>query len=134
MNIKNRFKKWLKQHPSLVSDCHGSMALSIIFIFLFVIMVFIFAFAAPFLMTFTTSMYVAGEDVMDMGNDEAGNIQDTEMRTAIQDIFTETTSSFDEQISILGFFAQYGWLLIVFVVSFVIVMIGRQTVERGAVI
>lgn len=111
----------------------GSLSFGIVFIFLFVILIFFFSFAIPFMMSINTAFYEAGEDVLEFGNETAGEINDAGVRDSIQDIFTQTKDSFVEQTTILGFFAQYGWLIIVFVIMLIIVIIARRQVESEVI-
>lgn len=124
-------KKKLKR--LLLKDDHGSLSFGIIFVFLFIILVFFFSFAVPFMMTINTALYEAGEDVLDQGNDTAGLINDAGVRDSIQGIFSTTETSFVEQITILGMFAQYGWLIVLFVIMLIIVIIARRQVESEVI-
>ena len=112
----------------------GSLSFSIIFVFLFIIMIFFFSFAIPFMMSINTAFYEAGEDILDMGVENANKINDPAVRTGVVDVFTQTTASFEEQIDILGMFAQYGWLIIVVTIILIIVVIARRQVEVNGVI
>lgn len=128
--IKELHKRKLR---SLRHAKEGSLSFGIIFVFLFIILIFFFSFAIPFMMNINTAFYEAGEEVMEMGNETAGEINDPVVRSSIQDIFSQTSDSFVEQTAILGMFAQYGWLIIVVVVMLIIVIIARRQVESEVI-
>ncbi len=107
-----KIKEWMirelqkKKLRSFRYSKDGSLSFGIIFVFLFIIMIFFFAIAIPFMMTINTAFYEAGEDILELGNETAAQINDPNVRIGIQDVFSQTTESFSEQMTILGFFAQ----------------------------
>jgi hypothetical protein len=118
--VKN--KKYLRK---------GVAGIFVVFVLYSVMLVFLFAVAIPFLMNMNVQFYGAGQQIMTQSNiqNTIDNIQDADIKTAIQGTFTSATSSTATNIQILGFFFQYSWLWISLIITLILFMITRKTVE-----
>jgi len=112
-------------------DRHGSLSYFFIFIYLAIILLTLFAIAIPMLINVNSHFYNAGQDIIDMANDQFV-IGDSEVAAAVAESMGDASDSTADQIMILSGFFQYSWIIIVGVITFVIYIIARSTVELNA--
>lgn len=108
----------------------------IAFIFISITLIFLFAVGIPFMIAWNTEMYAAGERIMSSSNIQAtiDSIQDASIKAEIEDVFTEAKSSTSTNVSILGFFYQYGWIIIIIITCLMLFMKTRVLVETQQIV
>jgi len=94
----------------------------IVFVIFAILLLFLFGFGIPVLIEFNTNMYNAGKDVLDVVN--VSNLPED-----AQDAIVSARDSTPEQISILSFFFEYSWLIVLLVLLFIIYLRSRTLVE-----
>lgn len=107
----------------------GVVAYFFVFVFLALIVSFLFAFAIPLLIDINTQFYAGGEIALDDAEIWLDEISDADVKAQIEDAIDSSKASIPDQISILAFFYQYGWIIIILVILFVVFMQTRVTVE-----
>lgn len=109
----------------------GIAGIFLTYIFFAVMLVFLFGFGVPFLMGWYVQIYSAGQMIITSSNVQASinQISDPAMKAQIQGAFTSAQGSVADNISILGFFFQYSWLIIAIVITFMLFMRSRVLVE-----
>lgn len=112
-------------------EIYGSLSFFFIFIYLSVILLTLFAVAIPMMININTEFFEAGQDIIDMANDDFV-IGDSEVAQAVADSMSDASDSTANQIVILSGFFQYSWVIIIVVVTLVIYIIARSTVEVNA--
>lgn len=117
-----KIKKFIKNEKAV-------LGYFLVFIFSATMLVFLFSFAIPFLTSFTTDLYVAGETIIIDAQDELGNIQNATIRSQIQDNLQNMQAATQENINYMAFFYQYSWVFIILIVTFTLFMIARSIVE-----
>ena len=105
----------------------GFATLLILFIFVSLVLVVIFGFMTPVMIDFDTQIYLAGQDVMT--NIDVDAIQDESVKQQINQTLNESIASIPDQITILGFFHRYGWVVIIIIVFMILFVVARQWVE-----
>lgn len=134
MGINARFNEEsdiLKLRKFIKND-QAVLGYFIVFLFGAIMLVFLYSFAAPFLIAFTTDMYIAGDDILANAESKIADISNVTIRNRIQNSLDAMQDSTAYNIEYLGFFYQYGWILIVLVLTFTIFILARKTVEtRG---
>ena len=122
IKMKNKKNKYLKP---------GVAGIFIAFIFISIVLIFLFAVGIPFLMAWNTQMYAAGEQIMSDSSIQSAidSISDATMKAEIEGIFTVAKSSTADNVSILGFFYQYGWIIIIIITCLMLFMKTRVLVE-----
>ena len=73
--------------------------------------------------------YANAEGILEKGRTAASEINDENVRAALEGSFDAQVESIETQIDILAVFFQYGWIIIILAITLVIFMITRQTVE-----
>lgn len=107
----------------------GVVAYFMVFVFMAIILVFLFGFAIPMLMDMQVGLYAGGEIALDDAYNWLDKINDTTVKTQIQNTLDSSKNSIPDQNEVLGFFFQYSWIIIIVVVLFVVFMFTRTTVE-----
>lgn len=108
----------------------GVVAYFLVFVLLSIVTLFLFAFAIPLSINITAAFYSAGEDILDGTDTWINKIDNSSVRTEINDTLNNAKDTIPEQIELLTFFFQYSWLIIIIVIVFVIFMMTRTTVEQ----
>lgn len=101
----------------------------LVFILSAVMLVSLFSFFIPFLIDFSTDMYLAGDDLIANTEEKIAAINNATIRAQIQNNLDNMQSATAENIDYLAFFYQYSWIFIILIITFSIFMIARQTVE-----
>lgn len=115
----------------LGDDKKGSVSFFIVFVYLALILLLLFAVVIPFLVTIDIEFYEAGEDILRRGKEATAQIEDVNVRAQFDASLDAQTDSVITQVEILGFFFQYGWVLIILIITLVLFLATRQTVEIG---
>ena len=103
----------------------------IAFIFISITLIFLFAVGIPFMLAWNVEMYAAGERIM---NDQSvqsaiDSISDAAIKAEIEGVFTTAKASTSDNVSVLGFFYQYGWIIIIIITTLMLFMKTRVLVE-----
>jgi len=122
-----------KKKDSIFNDERGSFAYFIAFVFLALTLVFLFGVGIPLLVNINTEFYNAGEDIIEMTEDNINNIQDANARATFTNASSAMQTSIEDQVDILSTFFQFGWLIIVVIIVLILFMASRQQVETGGV-
>lgn len=100
----------------------ASIGMFLVFIIFSTLLVFLFGLGIPILMKVNTEFYSAGEDVLN-------SINTTNLPPEMQEAITNAHSSISTQTEILSFFFQYGWIVVLIVILFILFMRSRTLVE-----
>jgi len=106
-------KKYLKK---------ATIGMFLVFIVFGILLVFLFGFGVPVLLKFNTEIYSAGQTILE-------DINTTNLPQEMQEAINASTQSVSTQTEILSFFFQYGWIIILIVILFVLFMRSRTLVE-----
>ena len=60
-------------------------------------------------------------------------IKGTEIREAILANYDAQRNSIPDQIDVLSVFYQYGWIIVILSVLFIVFMASRRQIERGGI-
>jgi hypothetical protein len=107
----------------------GSLTFYIMFFVFAVMITLMTAFLAPIGTKITTELYAAGEMVLEMSNDSIADIQDDEVRNAIQGYINESLQAQQTNIEVTTEVHQYGWLFILGLVGILIFLFARRINE-----
>lgn len=119
----------MKANRKFINNDYGVLGYFMVFVFASVMLVFLFSFAVPFLIDFTTDMYLASEDIISDIEDKIDEISNATIKTQIQDNIDNMQAATAENVGYLSFFYIYGWIFIIVVVTFTILILARRTVE-----
>lgn len=108
----------------------GVVGYFMVFVFLAVVLVVLFGVATPMLIDISAALYRAGEPALDDAQNWIDQIENATVKDQIQDALDSSRDSLPQQIDILAFFYQYGWVIIIVVTLFVIFMATRVQVEQ----
>jgi len=111
----------------------GSLSYFLVFVYLGTITVFLFAIGIPFLISFSSGLYVAGDDIIGDASETIGQIENVEIKERIQATLTNAQSSTENTIDILSFFFQYSWVFVMLIITFTIFIIARKNVESNQI-
>jgi len=112
-------------------DERGTLTYFIVFIFLVVILLVLFAFGIPLAIRANTEFYTVGEQLINESSATISSIQNQTIKQEIQNALNSAQQSTAEQIDILAWFFQYSWIWILLVITLVIFVIARRSVEYG---
>lgn len=107
----------------------GSISYFMVFVVLAVILLVLFAVAIPFLQAFNIALYEAGEDILIDANKTVQQLENEEIKAALEGALGQQVTSIETQVDILGTFFKYGWIIIILVIVLVIFLASRQAVE-----
>jgi len=116
---------------SLRKNNNAALAYFMVFVFAAFTLITLFALFSPMMIDMNTAFYEAGENILDGAVDKIQNIQDEDVKTAINESVENAKDSTADQIAILAGFFQYAWIFIIIVVVFVIFIVARSNVEVG---
>jgi predicted PurR-regulated permease PerM len=123
----------LKKKRSLIRDNHASLAFAIAFFFLAAILIFFFAVGIPMLININVEFYAAGEDVLDSSLNVIDTIQDSSVKSQLQSSVQAAKDATTDNVDILSFFFQYGWIFLIVIVAMVMFMKARQSIETDVI-
>ena len=84
---------------------------------------------APMGVLFNSEMYRAGEDILDMAEDDLDGIQDAEVRASIQVGIDGAQAEAETNINNLSDMYQYGWIIVLVLSGIVMFIFTRRVVE-----
>lgn len=100
----------------------GVVGFWLVFILMSILLLFLFGFSVPVLIEFNTQIYTAGEDVLN-------SINTSTLPNVVNESIQSAKQSTTNQISVLSFFFQYGWVIILIIILFILFMRSRTIVE-----
>lgn len=104
----------------------ATLSYAIAYIIAFIMIVFVFVVGIPFMLATNTAFHNAGKDMMDLGLVYANKINNVNVSSAMVNILSTDKTALVNSETMLGKFAQYGWIFIVIVVSLVVVVLARR--------
>lgn len=112
----------------------ASVSLYLSFIIFAVIIIMIAAIAAPFGVLFTTEMYTAGEDILEMANESIQSISDSDVKDSVQSGLNNAFAAQENNIEVSSDIYQYGWVFIIILSGLVVFLYTRRLTEIGQII
>lgn len=122
-------EKRKKERSSCKSNQRGVLTFWFIFTFLIITLVVLFAFTLPVSLNVQTKMYEAGEDQLNDALITANSIEDSNAKSLILGVVNDAKGAQEENIEIVGFLIQYGWVFILIIVSAISYLWARSFVE-----
>lgn len=119
----------MKANRKFIENEEAVLSYFIVFIFSAVMLVFLFSFAIPFLVDFSTDIYLAGDSILADAESKIDSITNATIKAQIQGNIDNMQAATAENIEYLSVFYKYSWILIIVIVTFTIFIIARQTVE-----
>jgi hypothetical protein len=107
----------------------GIITLFFLFIFFAVLLLVLLAFGIPMLMSMDVSFYGAGQSILQQIN--IGSLPNDTVTAQINQSITTASASIPQQISVLSYFFQYSWVIMIPVLGIIIFMYARTQVEQG---
>jgi len=107
----------------------GNMSLYIMFLVSAMIAITVFVLMIPFTQNMNTKMYEAAEDLLVDANETANDLNNTAVKTALQNSFQAQVDSVTTSNDILSLFFQYSWALVIFIAMIPVFLAARQLVE-----
>lgn len=122
MACKNRRRKKNKR---------GQAGLYVAFIFVAFIIVTLAAIFAPIGVEFTIQLYAAGEEIWLDAQEDITQINNADIRNALNDTISAARAATTTNVEVLGAFFQYGWILVLVLSGLVVYLLTRRLVEVG---
>lgn len=119
----------MKYLRPLIKNNQGVLGYFFALVFSISMLVFLFSFAIPFLINFTTDMYIAGDNLIANTETKISEISNETIRTKIQNNLDNIQAATAENIEYMSFFVQYSWILITLIVTFTLFILARRVVE-----
>ena len=120
--MNKKLRKFLKNKE-------GNISFFFAFVFIGIILLFLFAVANPLLINISSSFYQAGEDILEESGGVIDTISDASVRAELNGMVDAAQESTTDNIEVLTFFYQYGWIFVIVITCFVIFVIARKQVE-----
>jgi len=115
----------------ILKNKHGSLSLSVGFTYLFFILLIVFAISIPISLAMIVGLFEGSEMILQQTLDTADNIQDASIKQAIQNNVQNAKDATADNVEILSFLAQYAWLFIGIIITFIFYIIARERVETN---
>lgn len=106
---------------------------AVIFIIATFFFMFIFLFLLPLVLTVNTSFWWGGQNILSSGLSDIGGIGNESIKGALTGVMDGSVTMFVSAQSIIGFFAQFGWLFIIGGGILIVILLARRQVETGLV-
>jgi t-SNARE complex subunit (syntaxin) len=104
----------------------ATLSYAIAYIIVFIMIIFVFVVGIPFMLQINTTFHQTGEDMLDLGLVYANKITNVSVKTSMVNILTANKGAMTNSETMLGKFAQFGWVFVIIVVSLVIVVLARR--------
>lgn len=111
---------------------HGKKGIITFYIFwLFAALAFLIiaALASPLAVRVNTELYAAGDALMRDANVSLQGIENGEVRSELEQTFTEALAAEQDNIEINAQLFQYGWVIVLGLSSIVVFLAARRVVE-----
>lgn len=109
----------------------GQVALYVSTAFIVIIIVLIAAVAAPMGATFSSRLYLEGQEIIANTNDTIQNITDTAVRDQLTSSLNSAMDSGQTNIDVSYNFFQYSWIFVIGIVALIAFLTARRLVEFG---
>lgn len=107
----------------------GVIAIYLVFIGLALLVILIASVVAPFGVLLNTKLYAAGEDILQQSEAALSGINNTAVRNQINASIQEALGDAQTNIDINSDIFQYGWVIVVILVTLVVFLFTRKTIE-----
>lgn len=107
----------------------GQITFYIMFIGISLLVLFITAFVAPFGARFSSTLYVAGNSLLQQSNATIQGINDTTVRAAIQDTLEQGMASQADNINVMTSIYQYSWVFVLLIAAIATYLYTRRLSE-----
>lgn len=107
----------------------GQVTIFITFIFISIIIITIAGVLAPMGVLFNTKMLTAGEEIINRSQADIANIQDVEIRTAVQNISVSAMAAGENNIIVNNQIYKYSAVIMIVLAGLVVFLFTRQIVE-----
>lgn len=114
-----------------IDDERGSFAFFVIFAISLTLLLLLFAIGIPLGLTAISQFFKVGDDLITDSSQTFSTIQNETIKQQVTNALNSAQQSTADQVSILSWFVQYAWIWILLVVTLVVYMLGRRTVEYG---
>jgi hypothetical protein len=109
----------------------ATLSYAIVYIIVFVITIFIFVVGAPFMLAANHAFFGMGTTILDQGQGFTNHITNQSVKTAMTNIFTTDKAAFVAGEPVLAKFAQYGWIFVIIVITFVVLLLARRSEQMN---
>lgn len=114
----------------MLKNKKANVTLLVVFFMLSTIVLIVASILAPLGLRFSAEFYRAGELILNNSVDTINSINSTAARTSIKNSLDEARLATQDNIDILGSLYQYGWVLVIIIVGFVMFLASRFLVEN----
>ena len=109
----------------------GVLGIMFVFFVTALLIITITSVFAPIGVQFNAHAYAMGEQIMINSNQTIASINDSEVRTSIQDLIQGGLDQTQSNIEINAQIFKYGWIPVLILVTLVMFMFTRKIVEYG---
>ncbi|MCJ7458324.1 MAG: hypothetical protein MUP17_04975 [candidate division Zixibacteria bacterium] len=109
----------------------GTLSYAVVYILVFIITIFIFVVGIPFMLAANHAFFGMGTTILDQGQGFANKITNQSVKVAMTNIFTTDKAAFITGEPVLVKFAQYGWIFVIIVITFVVILLARRAEQLG---
>lgn len=107
------------------------MSYGILFIIVFITTIFIFVAGITMMRSMNGALFDAGNSLMNQTIGYANQINTPAVKSAMLNITSGVQASYITGKPMLDKFVQYGWIFVILVISFVILVLARKAERRG---
>lgn len=113
------------------SNKKGVLTFYLVFMVLAIVIVFITAVMAPFGVLVNTELYEIGEGMIMDANETASNIDNADVRQAMQDSFATSLDGIETNVEVNNSVFQYSFIIVLIVGALFLFLYSRRLVEAG---
>lgn len=107
----------------------GSASLYVTLIISAIFIITLAAVLAPMGVLFNTEMYTAGEDILLRANESMNDIDNAEVRAALQNVTSVAQSTAQDNIEMNANFFRYSWIFVIALAALITFVYTRRVVE-----
>ena len=119
---------------SVLMNQRGVISFVLVWMIFIVSLLFLFTFVIPFLISFNTRMYSTSQVMFNDANKAAYDINDSTVRGEMVSIIASSKATITDQTANLNNYFQYSWILFLIIITLIVFLITRQSVEAGGAI
>jgi predicted PurR-regulated permease PerM len=109
----------------------GQISLYISLVFIIFIIILLTGLFAPMGAFIATNFYLAGEDLIIQSNATVQNIQDANVRAALEGTFGDAQDNAVTNIQVATNMYQYSWAILIFIAALLAFLSARRLIEYG---